>query len=58
MSDAEHELIVDTEELREQLARVVAIARRALDAAAGAQDTASGRHDEWIDEARRELAAS
>jgi hypothetical protein len=54
MSDAEHELIVDNQDLREELHRLSDIARRSLEAASRAQDAAFGRHDPWIDEAKRE----
>ncbi len=57
MSDAEHELIIDTIDLRERFDRVSVLALRALAAASEAQDVAFGRHEDWIDDARRELAA-
>jgi len=56
MSDVEHELINDTAELRARLDRVSVLALRALVAASDAQDEAFGHHDEWIDDAKRELA--
>jgi hypothetical protein len=56
MSDAEHELIVDTINLRERFDRVSVLALRALAAATEAQDVAFGGHDDWIDDAKRELA--
>ena len=57
MSDIEHELIVDAGELRVRFDRVSVLALRALVAATEAQDVAFGHHEEWIDDARRELAA-
>jgi hypothetical protein len=49
MSDVEHELITEVEQLR-------ALAQRALLAAMTAQDAADGRHEAWIDDALRELS--
>jgi hypothetical protein len=57
MSDAEHELIVDNIDLREEVVRLGDIAHRSLAAALEAQDAAFGRHDAWIDEAIRQTAA-
>jgi hypothetical protein len=54
VSDIEHELVQETERLRERLRQLTAVARRALATAIAAQDRASGRHDPWLDE---ELAA-
>jgi hypothetical protein len=51
MSDAEHELIVDMVEAKADVEHFRELARRALVAASVAQDAASGRHDEWIDDA-------
>jgi hypothetical protein len=56
MSDAEHELIVDNLDLREDVVRLGRIAYRSLAAAREAQEAAFGRHDPWIDEAIRETA--
>ena len=56
MSDVEHELIVEYQDLRQRLDRVSVLAFRSLAAATEAQDIAFGRHDEWIDEAKREVA--
>jgi hypothetical protein len=58
MSDVEHEMIVDHIELRERLDRVSVIAIRSLVAASEAQDIAFGRHDEWLDDAKRAVAGS
>jgi hypothetical protein len=57
MSDAEHELIVDNMDLREEVTRLGDIVQRSLAAALQAQEAAYGRHDPWIDEALRETSA-
>jgi hypothetical protein len=57
MSDAEHELIVDYIDLREDVERLGRIAYRSLTTAREAQEVAFGRHDPWIDDAIRETAA-
>ena len=51
MSDVEHELVIENDALRAELARVAAIAERALTVAKEAQDAAVGRHDAWLDDA-------
>jgi hypothetical protein len=53
VSDIEHELVIENETLRSELARVREIARRALHTAKDAQDADSGQHDPWIDDALR-----
>jgi hypothetical protein len=55
MSDIEHELLIENDMLRVELARVRDIARRALAVAKDAQDAATGDHDSWLDEAARHL---
>jgi hypothetical protein len=55
MSDIEHELLIENDMLRAELARVRDIARRALAAAKDAQDAATGDHDPWLDQAARHL---
>jgi hypothetical protein len=55
MSDAEHELIVDNGELQQRLEHVSVLALRALAAAAEAQDVAFGHHEEWLDDAKRDV---
>jgi hypothetical protein len=57
MSDAEHELILDYMDLRDEVVRLGEIAHRSLAAALEAQDAAFGWHEPWIDEALRETAA-
>jgi hypothetical protein len=57
MSDIEHELITDIDVARTEIAKLRALAERALVAASTAQDAAYGRHEEWIDDALRELLA-
>ena len=57
MSDIEHELVVDNVELRDEVARLATVALRALESAIAAQDTALGRHDAWLDEARDALVS-
>jgi len=57
MSDAEHELIVDNVDLREEVVRLGDIVHRSLAAALKAQDAAFGCHEVWIDEAIRETVA-
>ena len=49
MSDSEHEYLLETEALREEAARLRTLAVRALRAAIAAQDSATGRHDEWLE---------
>ena len=56
MSDVEHELLTDLSEVRDEVAELRELARRALVAAATAQDAAYGRHDAWIDDALRDTA--
>jgi hypothetical protein len=55
MTDAEHEFLVENEQLREELQRLRQIAVRALGAAIEAQDSATGRHAPWLDAARRSI---
>lgn len=57
MSDIEHELIGDMDAARAENERLRALAERALVAASSAQEAAYGHHDEWIDDALRELLA-
>ena len=57
MSDIEHEFVVENQTLRDDAARLRALAERAVDAAIAAQDAQSGRHDAWLDDARCEIAA-
>jgi hypothetical protein len=56
MSDVEHELLTDLGEVREEAEDLRQLARRALVAAASAQEAAYGRHDGWIDDGLRETA--
>jgi len=56
MSDAEHELIVDNLELQVRVDRLSVIALRSIAAASEAQDVAFGRHEEWLDDAKRAVA--
>jgi hypothetical protein len=56
VSDVEHELLVDGRELRDEIARPRSIARRAIRAAAKAQDRVDGRHESWLDDALTELS--
>jgi hypothetical protein len=55
VSDAEHELLVDNDALLQDVERLRTLARRAVEAAIAAQDAASGSHEPWLDDARREL---
>ena len=57
MSDAEHELIVDNVDLRDEVVQLGDIARRSLAAAREAQDAAFGHHEAWIDEAIVQVVA-
>jgi hypothetical protein len=56
MSDVEHELVVENELLRAEVARLRAVARRAIDAAPRAQDDHTGSHEAWLDDALRDTA--
>ena len=56
MSDVEHELIVDNLELQVRVDRLSVIALRSIVAASEAQDVAFGRHEDWLDDARRAVA--
>jgi hypothetical protein len=51
VSDAEHELLKDTTEQLEEIARLRALVGRAARAAIEAQDRADGRHEAWLDDA-------
>ncbi len=51
MSDSEHEYVLENDALRAEVVRVRAIALRALRVAIEAQDSATDRHDEWLDAA-------
>jgi hypothetical protein len=51
MSDIEHEFVIENDALRAELRRIRDIAERALTAARDAQDTSTGHHDKWLDEA-------
>ena len=55
MSDAEHELVVENDLLRSEVARVREIALRALAAAKLAQEAGDGRHEPWLDDASADL---
>jgi len=57
MSDVEHELIVDNLDLQVRVDRLSVIALRSIAAAAEAQEVAFGRHEEWLDDARRAVAS-
>jgi hypothetical protein len=56
MSDVEHELISDIDEARVEIERLRTLAERALAAASSAQEAAHGRHEEWIDDALRDVS--
>ena len=56
MSDVEHELISDIDEARAEIERLRALAQRALAAGSSAQEAAQGRHEEWIDDALRDVS--
>ena len=58
MSDLEHDMIVDLMETQGEADELRQVARRALVAAASAQEAAYGRHDPWIDDAMRRTAAN
>jgi hypothetical protein len=53
MTDSEHEYLQEGEALRAEVAFLRDVALRALHSAIEAQDQASGRHDDWLDEALR-----
>jgi hypothetical protein len=55
MSDSEHEYLVAHEALRMEVARLREVATRAIAAAIDAQETAAGRHDDWLDAALVDL---
>jgi hypothetical protein len=55
MSDAEHELVVENELLRSEVARARAIALRAVETAKAAQDAVDGHHEPWLDRAADDL---
>ena len=57
MSDAEHELIVDNVDLREEVMWLGDVVHRSLAAALVAQDAAFGCHEAWIDDAIRDSAS-
>jgi len=58
MSDLEHDMIVDFSETQYEADDMRQLARRALIAAASAQEAAYGRHDAWIDDAMRETSTT
>ena len=58
MSDAEHELLKDTTEQIEEIARLRALVVRAARAAIEAQDRVDGRHEAWLDDALAEVGAA
>lgn len=51
MSDVEHELVRENQQLRDRTAELAQLARRALVAAVEAQDGAAGTHEPWLDDA-------
>ena len=53
MSDSEYEYVQENDALRGEVAFLRDVALRALRSAIVAQDEASGRHDDWLDEACR-----
>jgi hypothetical protein len=50
VSDVEHELLVETRDLRVVLRTEQQRLRRAVEAAIDAQDAAFGTHDAWLDD--------
>ncbi len=57
MSDVEHEFLLENQGLRDEAARLRALAERAVRAAMAAQDAATGDHEPWLDDALADLAA-
>jgi hypothetical protein len=55
VTDAEHELLVQTAEQEAELTRLRDAALRAARAAIAAQDRADGAHDNWLDDLVDEL---
>ena len=49
MSDSEHEYVLENDALRAEVSRLRDVALRGLRAAIEAQDSATDRHDEWLD---------
>jgi hypothetical protein len=51
VSDAEHELLIQSSAQAEEIARLRALVVRVAGAAIDAQERAEGRHEAWLDEA-------
>ena len=57
MSDAEHELLLQSTERGAEIARLRMSGLRAARAAIAAQERADGTHETWLDDFVRELGA-
>jgi hypothetical protein len=57
VSDAEHELLLETSEQAVEIARLRALLVRSARAAIAAQDRADGRHEAWLDDVVAEAEA-
>jgi hypothetical protein len=55
VSDVEHELVLENQRLREDVARIRVFAEGAVRVAIEAQDAATGAHEAWLDDALRSI---
>jgi hypothetical protein len=58
VSDIEHEMLVETRDLRDQVAVERDRLRRVVAVAIDAQDVAFGTHDAWLDDELARVGAS
>jgi hypothetical protein len=52
VSDVEHEFVLENQQLRDEVVRLRLLVERAVRAAIAAQDSATGTHEPWLDDAR------